>query len=209
MRKSYWLITLVLFTACSSSKITSSWKNPNTAIARKYEKVLVLGLIEEPDRMLREKMEQHMADDLKILGYNAVTSVSEYGPKAFEGMSEAGALQSLSTKGIDAVVTIVLLAKEKEVYYPSSWSRSDRLWGYYTYMHDRVYTASYPMTNTKYFWESNLFDMNDWLLVYSVQSQSFEPGSARKLAHEYGQLIVNDMVKGKVLEKQEAKPKAF
>jgi hypothetical protein len=35
--------------------------------------------------------------------------------------------------------------------------------------------------------------------VYSVQTQSFDPGSSESLGHEYGQLIVKDMVKKNIL----------
>jgi hypothetical protein len=36
-------------------------------------------------------------------------------------------------------------------------------------------------------------------LVYSVQTESFDPGSSESLGHEYGKLIVGNMVQNKVL----------
>ena len=117
--KYYLLVTtlfLMLASGCSNSRITTSWKAEN-ATAKPYKKILVLGLIGETDRTLRNKMEEHLAGDLKDLGYNAVTSVSEYGPKAFENIREKEALEELREKGVDAVVTVVLLNKTKERYY--------------------------------------------------------------------------------------------
>jgi hypothetical protein len=208
---SYLLLLDVVITACTSSRITSSWKDSNLQ-SKKYNKILVLGLSGDPDRTIREKMEQHMAGDLKALGYDAVTSIDEYGPKAFEDMKEAEALEELYKKGIEAVVTIVLLAKEKERYYISPGKHiagtNTRFWEYYSTVHDRIYAPGYYTTDTRYFWESNFYDLYQWKLLYSVQSQSFQPASTNSLAHEYGEMIVKDMVKMNVLQQQ--KPfKAF
>jgi hypothetical protein len=175
----------------------------------------VLGLIRESDRSIREKMEQHLLGDLKERGYNAICACEEFGPKAFENMTEKEAISKLANSGIDAVLTIVLLDKTKEKYYvPGRVSYSpyynyhNRFWGYYTTMYDRIYSPGYYEVSTKYFWESNLYDMDSKQLVYSVQTQSFDPSSSEILAHEYGKLIVSNMVKNKVLT-QTSPLKAF
>ncbi|NDF99240.1 MAG: hypothetical protein EB101_10010, partial [Chitinophagia bacterium] len=49
-------------------------------------------------------------------------------------------------------------------------------------------------TNTRYFWESNLYDLSDGKLIYSAQSQSFDPSSSDVLGREYGKLIVDDIL---------------
>src|SRR6476469_10538460 len=87
-----------------SSRIISSWK-PNNIQPNQYNKIMVLGLINNADRTLREKMEEHIAGDLRELGYNAICSCDEFDPKAFEGMDEKQAIQKLTNSGIDAVLT--------------------------------------------------------------------------------------------------------
>lgn len=202
-------IIALLLIACNSTRITSSWKANNIQY-REYKKVLVLGLINDPDRTIREKMEEHLVGDLKDLGYNAVCSCDEYNPKAFENLKEAEALSRLRNSGIDAVLTVVLLDKEKEryyvpgrVYYSPYAIYHNRFWGYYTTMYDRVYSPGYYTTDTKYFWESNFYNLDKGPeLLYSAQSQSFEPASTQSLSHEYGQLIVKDMAKNNILVNQ-------
>ena len=111
------IVLLFLFSGCGpTSRITSSWKAENVQ-PTKFKKVVVLGLIRENDRTLREKMEQHLVRDLKELGYNASCSCDEYNPKAFENMSEEQAINKLRTSGVDAVLTIVLLDKTQEKFY--------------------------------------------------------------------------------------------
>lgn len=170
---------------------------------------MVLGLINEPDRTIREKMEQHVADDLKTLGYNAICSCNEFDPKTFENMSEKQALDKLSNSGVDAVLTIVLLDKSKEryyvpgkVYYTPYAVYHNRFWGYYRTMYNRVYTPGYYVENTQYFWESNFYSLDGKELIYSAQSRSFDPSNAQVMGHEYGQMIIKDMVKKNILSSQ-------
>ncbi|HRO47545.1 hypothetical protein [Agriterribacter sp.] len=208
MKKINWLVIALslMATGCSTTRITSSWKAENI-IPQQYNKIMVLGLIRESDRSLQEKMEAHLAEDLKRLGYNAVSSLEEYGPKAFDKMDEDAALEKLKDSGIDAVITIVLLDKEKErkyvagnIYYSPYGYYYNRFWGYRGVLYHRIYEPGYYITNTKYFWESNLYDMGNQKLVYSAQTQSFDPENSESMAHEYGRMILKNMIKENVLE---------
>jgi hypothetical protein len=214
MKQFKYLAVAMLFIlfSCSSSRITSTWKAENIQ-AKKYNKILVIGLVREADRSIREKMEQHLLGDLRERGFNAICACEEFGPKAFENTSEKQALDKLSGSGIDAVLTIVLLDKSKERYYvpghvnytPYNMYRN-RFWGYYTTMNARIYSPGYYEVTTKYFWESNFYDMDGKQLLYSVQTQSFDPPSTENLAHEYGKLIIGDLVKTNILTNQTTQP---
>ena len=215
MKTCKYLLYALLFMAisgCTTSQITSSWKASDVSTYN-YKKILVLGLIHETDRSIQQNMEDHLVGDLKDLGYEAVTSLQEYGPKAFDKMDEATAIQNLNKNGFDAVFTIVLLDKTKEsryvagnAYYSPYSIYYNRFWGYRTTLYRRIYEPGYYVTDTKYFWESNLYDMSSQKLVYSVQTESFEPANSESLGHEYGQLIVKNMVKENVLRNLMASP---
>lgn len=208
MKKISIAAAMLLFglSACGpSSYLTSSWKAENVQPV-KYNKIIVLGLVREADRTMREKMEEHLVSDLKELGYDAICSCNEYNPKAFENMTEEEAIAKLKGSGVDAVLSIVLLDKTKERYYsPGRMYYSpyiiyqDRFWGYSRTMYRRVYSPGYYEENTKYFWESNLYDLGSNQLMYSAQSQTFDPMSFETLGHQYGKMIVNDMVKKNIL----------
>ena len=204
-------VLLFLFWGCGpSSYITSTWKAENIQ-PKKYNKIVVLGLIREADRTIRERMEQHVVGDLTDLGYNAVCSCDEYNPKAFDGLTEQQAIAKLRDSGVDAVLTVTLLDKTREkyyvpgrVYYSPYYVYQHRFYGYYRTMYDRIYSEGYYVTNTKFFWESNFYDMEKDQLLYSAQSQSFDPNSTESLSHEYGQMIVKDMVKNNILTNQKS-----
>lgn len=200
-------VLMLLLAGCSSTRITHSWSADNKP-AQKFNKILVLGVNSEADVRVREKMENHMAGDLRDLGLNAVSAVQEFGPKAFDKSDEEAALNKLTNSGFDAVITIVLLDKSKERrYVPGNVMFTPyavyhyRFWGYYRTVYARVYTPGYYTYDTRYFWESNLYNINTGDLLYSVQSESFQPSSTESLGHEYGKIIVQDMVKKGVLVK--------
>ena len=154
-------------------------------------------------------MENHLTEDLAMLGYEAVSSFATYGPKAFEGMGEKEVMEKLKKENIDAVLTVVLLDKEKERYYiPGRVVYSPyityhgRFYGYFRSLNLRIDEPGYYQENTKYFWESNFYDLAKSKLLYSVQTQSFDPACASSLAHEYGQKIIESMVKENVIMKR-------
>ena len=200
------IITLFVISCSSSVKITNSWKSDNLP-QKSYNKIIVVGMLPDKERDMRENMENHMVGDLKSHGYNAVSSFRELGPKAFENMNEQEVLDKIKDYGVDAVITIVLLDKQRERYYvPSRIYYSPytiyqrHFFGYYTTIYGRIYTPGYYIRNTKYFWESNFYDMEGRQLLYSVQTESFDPASAATLSNEYGQMIVNDLAKKGVLK---------
>ncbi|MGZ3850238.1 MAG: hypothetical protein ACXVBP_06715 [Flavisolibacter sp.] len=206
------MVLLVILCSCASSKITSSWKAPGILPAT-YGKIMVVGIIREADRTLREQMEDHMVGDLKDLGYTAFSSFKEYGPKAFENVSEEEVNKKLAGDGIDAVLTIVLLDKQKERYYvPRRVVYSpyityhSHFYGYYRSIYTRIDSPDYYDETTRYFWESNFYQLEPTSkLLYSVQTQSFDPSSTQKLAHEYGKMIVQHMEKNNILGRQPEK----
>lgn len=201
--KKLFLIPCVLIIAlsCNTSKITTSWRAQNIT-AKEFNKIMVIGLIREADRSIREKMEAHFVGDLQLLGYTAISALAEYGPKAFENLEENEdvVLQKIRSAGVDAVITIVLLDKEKEKSYGPTRPYQTGFWGYYGRYNRRITEKDYYVINTKYFWESNLYDLSNGQLLYSVQTQSFDPASAESMGHEYGKMIVKNMQQKTVLQ---------
>jgi len=205
MKRMQWLILVMLLGGCTSSRLVYSWMSPDIQ-PRKFNKIMVVALIKDTDRQLQQQMEMHLVGDLKDKGYEAVSSIGELGPRAFDKMDEDAVLDKLKSNGVEAVMTVVMLDKSKERYYvPGRVIYSpyglyhNRFYGYYITMYDRIYTPGYYEVSTRYFWESNLYDLSEKKLLYSVQTESFDPSNAATQAHEYGQLIVKDMIEKQVV----------
>ncbi len=192
--------------SCSSTKISSSWKDEN-ARTKPYHNVMVWGLMTEKDSSLRKQMEIHLVNDLIGKGYHAVASMDVYKSKAYQKLSSKEIVDEFKLTGVDAVITIALLNKEKEEkYYPGGFYNQPpnaNMYGnldhYYSGIYERVYTPGYYITTTTYFWESSLFEVKADKMIYSVQTNSFDPINTQSLAHENGLKIIKDMVKQKVI----------
>lgn len=197
---------LFSFTSCTSTKVTSSWKDEK-APAGNYKKIMVLGIIKEKDRTLREGLENELVSGLKAQGYDAQSALQEYGPKAFAKLSEEEIADKLKNSGYDAVLTTVLLDKTKDKnytagntsYQPAGVYRFGR---YYTTVYDRVYTPGYYTVSTNFFLESNFYDTKSGDLVYSVQSKALDPSSSAVLSNDYAKMVIKDMKKKDVIGKK-------
>src|SRR5262245_58398968 len=113
MEKLFLLLCAVLFFSCQGSKITHTWTDKNVS-PKKYSKILVLGVLKDEDTDLKTKMEDHIAADLNDLGYKAFAASQAYPPGTFIPGDTARAIAEMNSQGFDAVLTVVLLNKEKE-----------------------------------------------------------------------------------------------
>lgn len=200
--------TSIICTSCQSTFITSSWSSQETFPHDQIKKIIVVGIINDNDRRIREHMESHMVGDLIHLGYNAISSLQEFGPKAFEKRTEAAILQQLKDAGTDAVVTISLLDKTKEQAYVSGANRLvpyatryNNFWDYYSTYSDRIFNPGYYSIGNKYLFESNMYILSkgEKGLVFSAQSEAFDPNTIDRMAHSYGKTIIKEMKKKAVV----------
>lgn len=199
-------------TGCSTSALINSWTRPGL-VARPYQKILILGLINEPDRTVRVQIENHLAENLRKSGYVAVCACEEFQPNTFYGLTEAQMLAQMEENSFDAVLTIVLLGKEKDrrsrFGINSSSSSYHQLWSYYQNAYDCVNQPEKYIETITYFWETNLYDLHDHGQVYSAQTRSFDPASVNSMASEFSDQIIKDMLQKNVLTNQSIRQKAF
>lgn len=201
-------LLMLILGSCSSSKITSSWNDKNSIENPvKFNKIIVVGLFDDNNRVLRRQMEEQLAQQLRSEGFNAVTSVSVYGPKSFENVSEEKALKIVKDKNIDGVITIGLIDKTKnrnyvpDNNYPGYYGPyAYRPWGYYYrpyYMPG--FRSGHYETNINYTFETNLYDVSNKKLIYSVQTQSNDPSTMGTLTYDYSRSVMKDLKKSNVL----------
>ncbi|WP_143309340.1 hypothetical protein [Chitinophaga vietnamensis] len=196
-------IALMAATACTSTKVTSSWKANDAQRLEKDNRIMVMALVPEKDRTLRSQMENYTVSELRRKGYNAVSALQEYGPQGFGKMGEKQVLNQMKGSNVNQVMTIVMLDKGRErsyvpgyVYQPYGyWG----FWPYYSAWYSRMYSPGYYTVNTKYQWEGNLYDLNSGQLLYSVQSRSFDPPTTERMAVLYAQQVVKDMARQQLL----------
>lgn len=202
-------LTMLVLTGCSSSKITSSWNDKNQMEnPAQFKKILVVGLFDEKNRTLRRQMEDQLAQQLRTEGYDAVTSVSIYGPKFFENLSEEKALRMVNDNRIDGVITIGLIDKTKDRSYVPNNNYAPgyyrpyayRPWGYmYRPYYMPGFRGGHYETNINYTFETNLYNVSNKKLIYSVQTESNDPSTMGTLTYDYSRSVMKDLKKNNVL----------
>jgi hypothetical protein len=208
MKKVLVLLTplFLLLAACSSTNVLNSWKDKEVVEQTTLKKVMVLAMLPEKQRVLRQEMETEMVEDLQKRGFTAVSSLQEYGPKSFIGMNEKQVMQQLDKSKIDGIITIGLQDTETSEHYTPGTVRYEpyavrynRFYRTYQTFYERVYTPGRTDQQTNYFFETNLYQLNSNKLLYSAQSKSFDPSSASQIAKEVSKAVVKDMEKNNIL----------
>ena len=202
------VFALIFLFSCTSTQVISSYKDEK-APAKQYKKILVLGIFQQKERSVKQETEKQLADRLNSLGYNAVTAMDEYGPKAFEKIPEDQITEKVKSAGYDAVITTAVLdTKKEERYQPGNVRYQpvgmyyNRFGRYYSTIYNRVYDPGYYTESTNYFLETNMYDVNSGDLVYSVQTKAFDPSSTSSMAGDNSKTIVKDMTQKGVLIKK-------
>ncbi len=201
----FFLFTILLSSCSPRTSIVSSWTKPDVPSVQ-YKKVLVIGLMGSKDRPLQEEVENSMMKALNAHGINAGSAYAEYGPKAFQGLSEQEALKKISDKGYDGTFTIALLDRRKEKRYtPPSIGFAPYpyygFWGYYRHVYGRIYEPGYYTVSTNFILEANFYKLGADQLIYSAQTKTSAPDSPQILATDFTNTLIQDMLSKGLLKK--------
>ncbi|MVT07091.1 hypothetical protein [Chitinophaga tropicalis] len=197
-------IGLLSMAACTSTKLTSSWKTPDARL-QEEKKIMVIALVPAKERTLRVQMESNLVSELRKEGYNAVSAYATYGPDDELGKGdEKAALRKFRNSDVDQVMTIAMVDKSRErTFVPGygGYPYYGGFWPYYRGWYGRMYDPGYYQVNTKYQWDTNLYDLKEKKLIYNAQTDSVDPPTAYRQAYLFAKQIVKDMQKQQLIAK--------
>lgn len=198
MKKNHFLYIItcaVAVSSCNSTKITSSWRDPNKVVAiGALKKVLVVALLK--DETSRRKAEDEMAEYLKgkgMVSYN-------YLDNSTSSKNEEAIRDKIKADGFDAAVTMRLVDVDKDkVYtsgnintYPSYYMRFSgyyfRNWGYYN-------TPGYYITTKTYTVETNVYSIKEDKIIWTGVTKTTDSNGIDKMAKEIAKVIYKKMLK--------------
>jgi hypothetical protein len=73
---------------------------------------------------------------------------------------------------------------------------------YYNYHGSYVYDPGYYVEDQTYFIESNLYDVSTGDIMWSVQSEAYNPSNLKTLAQTYSAILIDKLKKEGFLKKQ-------
>jgi len=172
------LLGAAVLAACgATTKIPNAWRNPAHQGAP-YQRIFVIGVGENDTN--RRLFEDRFAATLS--GKGAVASPSYGALPQSQRLTEAEIRGAIRGGGFDAVIVTRLLDVDETTEYipPRTYTTPGHYGGYYGYYGsswDVVHEPGYYRTNTIVRLETNLYDVGSGELIWSGQSETFNPSS--------------------------------
>ena len=189
------LLFVIIAVSCTSTKITSSWREPDKTVAvSALNKVLVVALFK--DETSRHKAEDQMAGYLNgkgIVSYN-------YLKESFDKKNEDALREKIKADGFDGAVTMRLVDVDKQenytrgdissypTYYRNFSGYYHRSWSYYS-------TPGYYTTTKTYTIETNVYSIKEDKIIWSGLTETTNPDGVKKLTEEVAAMVYKKMVK--------------
>ena len=182
-------MAMMVFACGPSQRVTSSWKNPDYTPGKKYSKIFIAALVSKPN--VRNSIENHMAAAARSRGFEVVKSIDAFAPTFTQTAApdKDAMLNKIRELGCDLIFTIGLVDKQSETrYVPGNTMYAPYpgygygFRGYYGYMYPYAWDPGYYTTDKTYFMEGNLFVTETEVLIWSVQTESYNPESIDKFS---------------------------
>lgn len=193
-KRKYLLLTgLVLLTACNSTKIVSSWHEPNKTITiSNLNKVLVVALFK--NETTKHKVEDEMVSYLAgkgVVSYN-------YLDDSFNKKNEDAIRKAIKADGFDGAITMRLIDVDKEqVYTPENTSLYPNYYrsfsGYYFRTWSYSYTPGYYTTTKTYTIETNVYSIKEDKIIWSALTETTDPKGIEAMTEKVASMVYKKM----------------
>jgi hypothetical protein len=210
MKNVHLLMLILLLGGCSANRTVTNWKTQHIAPSA-YHRIMVVAILPDEDSLVRDNIETSFSTALSNLGYNTVTALSEFGRTGLRDLGEDETYIKVRDRGIDAVVTVALVNKTREISNVPAAAHNYRNNFYFNRIFQYKDNLTQPGTNTRneqYYWECLLFDISKLEASIAVQTIPSSKPAQLKMGNDLARRLIRKMAKEKTLKKQ--KPlKAF
>ena len=194
------LLSSIVWGCGPTQKITGSWASPDATVNGPYDKVFVVVL--SPNSTANYDIEAQMANTLISRGFKVLRSTDIFPPKfsITQDLTREKLTEAISKRGCDAVLMLSLLdSKEVEsynpgtVYAPVNYGYYGSYYGYYNHYYPQVYSPGYYSVDKTYYLETNLYDLADDKLLWSVQSEAKNPKDLHSWFKAYANMLISHL----------------
>jgi hypothetical protein len=191
------LAAVLLLISCGpSQRVISSWKNPNFKAEKKFTKIFVASM--SSNQKVKINLENEMAAAATARGFTVIKSQDIFQPSFTheKAPDKDVMLAKIRELGCDLIYTVTLIDKQSETRYVPGGMYAPfpgygyGYRGYYNYWSPMMYDPGYYTTDKTYFMEGDLFDVASENMIWSVQTESYNPSSIEKFSKELTQLML-------------------
>ena len=197
------IVIVLLASSCAvDSKITSSWKKPK--FKGSYSDVMVVALTHNVDS--KSAIENDLSAALTGKGVLVSKSLEIFPPTFTKEIKREEMLRRIRGTSSKAIITVSLIHKETQSNYvpgsygPAPYTYYGRFWGYYSFWSPTVMSPGYYTQDQVYYLETNVFDVATEELVWSAQSETYNPENVSGFSSELANSLAARLVKEGVLK---------
>ncbi|MEP1033571.1 hypothetical protein [Ekhidna sp.] len=198
------LFTVFLLNSCVPEGLMRTWSTTEE-YDRKFTNVLIMGLVNNVN--LRNEVENEVVYAGKKATLKCVNGMSMFPPelgKPFEDVERAK--ERLRNNGFDGVITVALVDINEERYVPPSADYEpllyyNRFGNYFFRTYDLVYRQGYFTRNTRYFIETNFYELKGGKLVWSGRSTVFAPSELNQFLPTYARGLFKELRIESIIQK--------
>ena len=194
-------LLLLLFACSSSMKTTSSWIiQDKSAFQNKSYKTIFISAITS-NLEVRTKLEAELTIAAQKHGFVVIKSIDKFPPGKLPSKEEA--LEIIKKAGADLIFTTALVDEKSETRYVPGTAFVPRFYGGYRGYYistGAYYQPGYYTTDKTYFLESNLFDVATESLIWSAQSEVYNPTNINKTSKKYTDMMLDKLEKDGILK---------
>ena len=193
------VLSCFLFTGCTMTNVTGSWTKSDYA-GQPFTSILVIGYTEDPtNRLFWENiMSDKLEGDVEIVVKSL--SASPYDRK----IDKDELLEYVNRKGIEAVlVTRLVDVTQEQVYRPASTNAGAAYHrnynSYFTHAQTQMSKPGSMVTQTVVLLETNLYEVKNKELIWSMSSDTVETDSVQQLMKSVSKSVRSTLKKDKLI----------
>ena len=202
------LLLLALSACTPSQQVTNSWVNREAIPKESYKSIFIIAFANDVNAKI--KVENELAKVLISRGKKAVKSTDVF-TAAFvvdTNRTREQVVNAISATGCDAVLTVDLLdVKTDESYQPATsyYPVEHSFYGSYNrhtvYYYGYVEEPGYTITNRTFYLQGDFYDLASDNLLWSIQSDAFNPSDVESWFQGYAKLLLNQLKKEGLIKK--------
>ena len=211
MKSKYLILLLFALTlsACGpTQKITNYWIAPDPSANAPYQSIFIIVMAQNQGNNF--DVEDRMAGIIASRGQKAVVSTAVFPPSFTnsENFTREQMAEAIKRAGCDAVFVIAVLDVHSvesyqpgSAYYPMSYGMYGSYYGYYNHYSPIVYSPGYYTTDKTFYIETNFYDLEHDRLLWSIQSEAYNPASINSWFDKYSYDLLNELKAEGLIEK--------
>ncbi len=190
------IILAIIASGCVPEGLTRTWSTTQE-YDREFKNIMVMGLVNNVN--LRNDVENVVVNAARKTGMKSSNGMAMFPPelgKPFEDVERAKA--RMRERGFDGVLTVAIIDIKAERYIPPSQEYEplmyyNRFGNYFFRTYDLVYKPGYFAEYSKFFIETNFYELKGGQLVWSGRSRVFEPGELNSFLSIYARGLFKEL----------------